>query len=83
MPIFGMETRMITSRPANDHVSRPELKGLRAVAAMADDMRVIRTRNGGVTREDLSVVGWSISQIDTHGSAAREMAERLSHAHAA
>lgn len=64
-------------------VSRPDLKGQHAVAAMADDMRVIKTRVGSVTRDDLGMVGWATAQIDAHHVAARELAERLSLAAAA
>lgn len=63
--------------------SRPELKGRDAVSQMADDMRVIKTRTGSVTRDDLGMIGWMNAQIDAHHATARELAERLSHAAAA
>lgn len=62
---------------------RPHLKGQAAIDQMADDLRVIKTRAGGVSRDDLALLGWTQSQIDRHGTAARERAERLSHDSAA
>lgn len=69
--------------PMRSDKSRPDLKGRDAIATMADDMRVIKTRTGNVTRDDLGLIGWANSQIDAHHANAREMAERLSIAHAA
>ncbi len=74
-------TRLIA--PMRSDKSRPDLKGRDAVAMMADDMRVIKTRTGSVTRDDLGLIGWANAQINAHHASAREMAERLSLAHAA
>ena len=55
--------------------ARSTLTEKAAVDQMADDFRTIATRSGGVTREDLSVAGWTTAQIDAHGTAARELAD--------
>ncbi|WP_315721653.1 MULTISPECIES: hypothetical protein [unclassified Bradyrhizobium] len=45
---------------------------------MADDLRVISTRTGGVTTDDLTLAGWTREQIERHVADARETATRLS-----
>ncbi|WP_315806949.1 MULTISPECIES: hypothetical protein [unclassified Bradyrhizobium] len=45
---------------------------------MADDMRVIVTRTGGVTAEDLTLIGWKRDQVETLNGRARDLAIQLS-----
>ncbi|UZE51095.1 hypothetical protein ONR75_11040 [Rhodopseudomonas sp. P2A-2r] len=73
-----MSARTRLTAPITHGRSRPELKGQEAVSQMADDMRVIKTRVGSVTCEDLGMIGWMMVQVDHHHAAARELAERLS-----
>jgi hypothetical protein len=53
---------------------RSPLKGCEAIEQMADDMRIASARTGGVTSDDLALIGWSRMQITLHGDAARELA---------
>lgn len=48
-----------------------------AIDQMADDMRLLAARNGDVTEDDLSLIGWKLAQIRKHGTAARERACEL------
>jgi hypothetical protein len=66
----------------SSNVFRPRspLKGREAIQQMADDMRIAATQNGGVTSDDLALIGWSRAQIIVHGDAARELAQRLADA---
>lgn len=57
---------------------RPSLNGRDAVERLADDMRVANARNGSVTRDDLSLIGWTPKQLDTYGERARIKAATLS-----
>ena len=61
---------------------RAPMTGKAAVEQMADDFRVINTRAGNVTTDDLSLVGWTQAQIAKHGVAARELAAAQSTASA-
>ena len=63
----------------SSNVFRPRspLKGREAIEQMADDMRIAAARSGGVTSDDLALIGWSRAQILVHGDAARELAHRL------
>jgi hypothetical protein len=49
-----------------------------ARAQMASDMREASSREGGITREGLELLGWTSLQIDRHASAARIKAQALS-----
>jgi hypothetical protein len=63
--------------------TRPDLKDAAAIETMADDMRVVITRTGSVTKDDLFQIGWTSAQVTLYGDRAREMAVRLSMADAA
>ncbi|WP_316189441.1 hypothetical protein [Bradyrhizobium sp. SZCCHNS1054] len=71
-------TRLITGAATAIVKPRPSLKGREAVAQMADDMRIIATRVGNVTVDDLTLIGWRHDQVDLHNAAARELATELS-----
>jgi hypothetical protein len=43
---------------------------------MASDMREASHREGGMTRDDLERLGYTAAQIDEHGAAARQLANR-------
>jgi hypothetical protein len=58
--------------------ARAGLSPSRAVRRMAEDMRQAGQREGGLTRDDLALLGWTAEQIDKHGTAARELAQSLS-----
>lgn len=71
-------TRMLRPLIAGNAVKpRAPLKGREAVEQMADDMRVANARNGGVTEQEMSLIGWTPAQIATHGEAARVRAQKL------
>ncbi len=57
---------------------RAGLSGTAAVRQLADDMRQAGHREGGVTRDDLELIGWTPAQLDTHASDARARAQSLS-----
>lgn len=57
---------------------RASLQGQTATRQMADDMRQAGHREGGVTRDDLSRMGWTPLQIDTHAAAANIQAQAMS-----
>jgi hypothetical protein len=70
---------MVTSAPTSAiTAARAPMTGKAAVEQMADDMRIINTRNGNVTTDDLSLLGWTGKQIAEHGAAAREAAAAAS-----
>lgn len=58
--------------------ARASLSTSTAVKRMAEDMRQASQREGGITRDDLELLGWTAAQIDAHGAAARELAQSLS-----
>ena len=47
------------------------------VEQMADDFRIIVTRRGSVDADDLELLGWTPSQINTCGADARRKALAL------
>lgn len=57
---------------------RAALDGAAAIAQLADDMRQASQREGGVTRDDLKLLGWTGAQIDTLADRARTRAQSLS-----
>ncbi|WP_316216595.1 hypothetical protein [Bradyrhizobium sp. SZCCHNR3003] len=57
---------------------RPLLRGREAIEQMADDMRIMVTRTGGVTTDDLTLIGWKQEQVDTLAPRARNLATKLS-----
>ncbi|WP_316224685.1 MULTISPECIES: hypothetical protein [unclassified Bradyrhizobium] len=71
-------TRLITGAATAINRPRPGLKGREAIEQMADDMRVIVTRTGGVTAEDLTLIGWKRDQVETLNGRARDLAIQLS-----
>ncbi len=76
---MSQHNRLITTGVAPAiTMPRPALKGTAAVEQMADDLRVINTRTGGVTADDLTLAGWTREQIERHVADARETATRLS-----
>ncbi|WP_407155203.1 hypothetical protein [Bradyrhizobium sp. STM 3557] len=48
------------------------------VKRMASDMREASHREGGITREDLQLLGWTPAQINDHADAARRLANEQS-----
>lgn len=54
---------------------RAGLVGTAAVRQMAIDFREAFGREGGVSRDDLTTLGWTKPQIDTLADAAREQAQ--------
>ena len=60
---------------------RAVLTGDAAIAQLADDMRYAVTRLGNVTQDDMSLLGWSRTQLATYEIAARERAYKLEAAH--
>ena len=67
--------RLVATAPTSAiTAARGPMKGEQAIAQMADDMRIINTRAGNVTADDLSLLGWTGRQIGEHAAAAREMA---------
>lgn len=57
---------------------RAGLIGDAATAQMADDMRVAGQREGGITRDDLELLGWTPDQVTTIAGKARTRAQLLS-----
>jgi hypothetical protein len=57
---------------------RASLSGAAITRQMASDMREAALREGGITRDDLEVLGWTSAQIDKYVAAAREQAQALS-----
>ncbi len=58
--------------------ARAGLKGPAAVERLAEDMRQASQREGGITRDELELLGWTPDQLDTHGAEARQRAQSLS-----
>jgi hypothetical protein len=57
---------------------RAGLFGDAAAVRMADDMRAAGHREGGVTRDDLELLGWTPQQVTDLSGKARNIAQRLS-----
>lgn len=55
---------------------RSSLPDEAATVRMAEDMREAGTREGGVSRDGLALLGWTGRQIDRLAGAARELAHR-------
>lgn len=55
--------------------ARAKLSDTVATEQMASDMREAAYREGGMTREGLSLLGYSSKQIDSLAPAARELAD--------
>jgi len=65
-----IQTSLVPARAAmNDADARRQ---------MANDLREGAMREGGVTRNDLEVLGWTPRQIDAHIGPARQSAQSLS-----
>ncbi|WP_420133977.1 hypothetical protein [Rhodopseudomonas sp.] len=74
-PTFAVVSDLIdTALPP----ARAGLKGPAAVKRLADDMRQASQREGGITRDELELLGWTSEQLDTHAAAARQHAQALS-----
>lgn len=56
---------------------RATLSGNTATRCMAEDMRQASQREGGLSRDDLLLLGWTSTQIDTIVPAARRRAQAL------
>ncbi len=56
---------------------RGTLEGAAAVRQLADDMRQASQREGGITRDDLELLGWTPAQIDANAAPARALAQSL------
>lgn len=61
---------------------RAGLEGRAAVERMADDFRKASQREGGLTRSEMKLSGWTDQQIDAFGDAANILAQSLSGASA-
>ena len=57
---------------------RSKFEGAAAVRQLAEDMRQNGQREGGVSRGDLKLMGWSTSQLDMYGDLAAIRAQTLS-----
>lgn len=57
---------------------RANLRGDAATARMADDMRLASQREGGITRDDLELLGWTADQVTAIAGKARTRAQQLS-----
>ncbi|WP_438278121.1 hypothetical protein [Nitrobacter sp.] len=56
---------------------RAGLSGEAATRVMAEDMRQAAQREGGLSRDDMLLLGWTAAQIETLVPAARERAQAL------
>jgi hypothetical protein len=56
---------------------RATLTGDTALRQLAEDMRQASQREGGVTRDDLELLGWTSAQLDATAAAARRLAQSL------
>lgn len=56
---------------------RAGLEGHAATAQLAEDMRQASQREGGISRDDLELLGWTPAQIDAHAGKARIRAQAL------
>ncbi len=56
---------------------RAGLEGNAATAQLADDMRQAGSREGGISRDDLKLLGWTSAQLDALGDKARQRAQNL------
>jgi hypothetical protein len=56
---------------------RAGLSGKTATRVMAEDMRQAAQREGGLSRDDMLLLGWTSAQIETLVPAARERAQAL------
>lgn len=62
---------------ASPWLDRAGLRGKdQIIAQMADDLRVMNATRGCVTETDLTVIGWTTTQIVLHGQAATQLAYR-------
>lgn len=59
---------------------RADLEGRTAMRQLAEDMRQASQREGGVSRDDLKLLGWTGTQLDLYGEMARTRAQSLSRA---
>lgn len=57
---------------------RAGLTGSAAVRQLAEDFRQGAHREGGVSRDDLAVMGWTKAQLDAHAADANARAQQLS-----
>ncbi len=57
---------------------RSTLRGSTAIDRLADDMRESVHIEGGVSRHDLKLLGWTTAQLDEHGDRALIRAQKLS-----
>lgn len=70
--------RALRSLTADAHSQpRDGLTGDIAIERMADDMRIAYARNGSVTKDDMSLIGWRRTQLDRYGEDARVMAQHM------
>jgi hypothetical protein len=56
---------------------RAGLEGHAATAQLAEDMRQASSREGGISRDDLELLGWTPAQLDALGAKARQRAQAL------
>ena len=52
-----------------------------AIRLMAEDFRHARARQEGVTRRDMTLLGWTLAQLDRYGALAGQTAYQLEGAH--
>jgi hypothetical protein len=71
----------VIARPAyiDSALTRPRatLRGETAMRVMAEDMRQASQREGGLSRDDMLLLGWTAPQIESLVAAARERAQAL------
>lgn len=60
------------------YLDRAALKGREAIISqMADDIRLFAATRGDVTEDDLSLAGWTATQLQSFGKDAAARARRL------
>lgn len=59
---------------------RAGLSGGAALRQLADDMRQTSSRDGGVSSDDLQLLGWTAAQLGTLAADARVLAQALARA---
>lgn len=82
--VSGLRREIARGRLTVEVLANKQFTTLAAIEEMRKLCRVnAKVPASSVTRDDLGMIGWANAQIDAHSTAARELAERLSLAHAA
>lgn len=77
-PQINSENRYAVSLARTHLIVRDGMRGDAAVSQMAEDMRTIAASKGNVTESDLTLLGWTASQVTMHNANARARAIRQS-----